>query len=210
MSNVVTDNTLWVLVGIQVFLSILLICVSGKTLAPLSKHLKQRGDDDAMIHFNVITIGTLLWPIIWYLTIGFTSIKTCSVLLIAFLFPILLGVFQLYDIYYDKCEDIQDHQQQRTSLIGGIQTDNATIISFAFAMGALFFILKDRENLYPSIKMVIIALIICIALIVPTQNFVDNNQRYTTYIRVAQRIFMNYALGFILAALLILLANCTP
>jgi uncharacterized oligopeptide transporter (OPT) family protein len=51
-------------------------------------------------------------------------------------------------------------------------------------------------------------LLLCIGLIVPTQHFMDNNQRYATYVRVAQRVFVNYAMGFLMTALIIVLSNC--
>jgi hypothetical protein len=37
---------------------------------------------------------------------------------------------------------------------------------------------------------------------------VDNNQQYTTYVRVAQRVFVNYCIGFIITALIVAVTNC--
>lgn len=202
---------LGIIIGLQIALAMLLSCVSDKCLAPLSHYLKQRRDDDTMIYFNVITIGTLLWTGLWCAVVGFDLIRQCPWILLGLLWPIALGLFQLHDVYYDRCEDSQDHQQQRAGLIGGVHMDTSTIISFAFASATLFWAvgnIGDKRHLIPAARILMVALLICIGFVVPTQHFVDNNQRYATYVRVAQRISVNYAMGFLLTALVVVLNNC--
>ncbi len=203
---------------IRVILSIVGVCLSAgialgtnNTLSPISRFLKQRGDDDAIIYFNIMAIGALLWPLVWYFTVGFAALKNCPSLLIAFVWPILLCTFQLYDTYYEWHEDTQDIQDKRHSLVGSIHIDSATVVSFAFAIGSLFWIIKmlqDKHNILPSVRLIIITLIVCIACIIPLTHFVNNNQRYTTVARVSQRIFVNYASGFIMSALIMVLSGC--
>ena len=196
------------MVGLCLLISLILIVNTNTLFSPLSSHLKQRGDDDHAIYFHVITIGTLLWPVLWYYVLGFELFKVYPVLFIAFIWPIILGIVQLIDGYYDKCEDIQDHQQQRLSFIGGIHTDTATVISFSFACASLFWAMKNNNNVksntLPSAKIIVLALLICVGFIVPTFNFIDNNQQYTTYIRVSQRVFVNYCMSFIMTSLITL------
>lgn len=202
---------LGIIIAIQLFIGCLMASVSDQSLPPLSHYLKQRRDDDTLIYFNVIVIGTLLWTAIWCAVVGIPLIQKCPWILIGLLWPMAMGVFQLHDVYYDRCEDAQDHQQQRTSLIGGIHLDTSTVISFAFASATLFWAIGnagDKRNLVPAARIIMVALMICIGLVVPTQHFVDNNQRYATYVRVAQRISINYAMGFLMTALMIVLTNC--
>lgn len=202
---------LGVVIVVHVFLASVLGAVSDQSLPPLSHYLKQRHDDDTMIYFNVIAIGTLLWTGIWCAVVGFDLIRSCPWILIGLLWPLMMGVFQLYDIYYDRCEDTQDHQQQRSGLIGGIHLDTSTVISFAFASATLFWAIGnigDKRNLVPAARIIMTSLLICISLVVPTQHFVDNNQRYATYVRVAQRVAINYAMGFLMTALILVLTNC--
>ena len=121
----------------------------------------------------------------------------------------LLAIFQIYDFYHEKCEEVHDHQVQRIAFIGGLQLDTSTVISFAFASASLFWAVGNRQNLLPSIRILVVALLICIGLIVPTNHFIDNNQQYTTYVRVFQRVCINFALGFVMTALVVLLTNCS-
>jgi len=199
------------IVLLQVILALVLAGVADGALPPLSHYLKQRRDDDTMIYFNVITVGTLLWTGVWCAVVGWSMAQQCPWILVGLLWPMALGLFQLYDVYYDRCEDAQDHQQQRTHLIGGIHLDTSTVISFAFASATLFWAIGnigDRRNLIPAARIIMVALLLCIGLVVPTQHFVDNNQRYATYVRVAQRVSINYAMGFLMTALMIVLTNC--
>jgi hypothetical protein len=200
------------IIGIQILIAVFIATYTNRTLAPISRFLRQRGDDDAVIYYNVMAIGVLLWPMLWYITIGFDALKECPTLFIAFLWPIVLGIFQLVDIYYDKHEDVQDSQQQRITLIGSIHSDGAAIVSFAFAIGSLYWSVSrttgDHINLIPSVRIIIVSLLVCIATIVPLSHFANNNQRYSTVARVAQRVFVNYAVGFIIGALIIILAHC--
>jgi hypothetical protein len=205
------ESVFGVIIFIQVFIAFIFIAVSDDILPTLSHFLKQRRDDDMLIYFNVLVIGTLLWTGIWCAVIGFDTIRVCPWILIGLIWPIAIGIFQLYDIYYDRCEDTQDHQQQRTHLIGGIHVDTSTIISFSFASATLFWAIGnigDKKNLLPAARIIMVSLLLCIGLVVPTQHFVDNNQRYATYVRVSQRVIINYAMGFLMTALIVVLTNC--
>jgi hypothetical protein len=195
----------WVIISI---LLILFIGLHGtKVISPLSPYIKQRGDEDSIIYFNVIVMGTLFWPILWHSIIGINIFQYSPIMIIPFMWPIVLGILQLIDVYYDRYEDAHDHQTQRITLVGSIQADTVTVVSFAFAMGTLFWRIDDRQVIVPSVKIVAIALLICVAFIVPTYHAIDNNQKYTTYIRVFQKVLVNYSVGFIMTALIGVLAN---
>ena len=202
------ENCVYIMMVTTLCTGVLILSLSGKTLSPLSKYIKQRGDDDSVIYFSVLVAGTLLWPLIWFLALGPEPVKKCPILLVALLWPIGLGIFQLYDVYYDRCENVDDHQHHRASLITGITGDTATIITVSFAIGTLFMVLGIKQQLFSPARLIVIGLIICIGLIFPTNHFVDNNQRYTIYVRMAQRVFVNYCIGFIITALVVAVTNC--
>lgn len=190
-------------------MSILIITSTNCALSPISSFLRHRGDDDFIIRNNILTGGALLWPLLWYFIIGFNVFSQYPALIIAFIWPIALCAFQNVDMYHDYQEDTRDVQEIRYSLVGGIHVDNSTIVSFAFAFGALFWLVKDRGDFMPSIKLIVFVLLICITLIMPLTHFVNNNQRYTAVARTAQRVCVNYTFGLIVAALIMVLYNCS-
>jgi len=183
--------------------------ISDTMLPTLTHFAKQRHEDDMLIFFNVLMFGTLIWPLL-FINI-FPSIDTCPWILVGLMWPIGLGILQMYDMYYDRCEEIKDHQERRSTLIGGIHFDSSTIISFAFACATFFWAignLGNKEKLIPAARVILVVLLICVGFIVPTQNIVDNSQRYSLYIRAMQRIAVNYTIGLLITALIIVISNC--
>ena len=186
------------------------ICLFSDTFLPTVSHFtKQRREDDMLIFFNVVVIGTLLWPLI-FMNI-FKNIENCPWIVIGFLWPVGIGILQMYDMYFDRCEEVKDHQERRSSLIGGIHFDSSTIISFAFACATFFWAvgnMGNKEKLIPAAKIILTVLLICVCFIVPTQHIIDNSQRYSLYIRAIQRVAVNYTIGLLITALIIIITNC--
>jgi len=195
---------------INIFLILLalgILVYSRYIFSSQSFHVMDRGDDDQLIGSSVLAAGILLWPVIWDAVVGYDKLFSCSPLYIAFAWPIVLLLFQMYDSHCDYQEDIENVQNQRHDIIKAVQSDSGTIISVAFAMGTIFLVMSRLGNekiLYESVRIVIVALIMCIAFIMPTANFMDNSHRYTVYIRYSQRVFINYVVGLVVAALIMM------
>ena len=200
--------------GVMGCIALVLIVCSDQFLPPLSPYCKERQCEDNMIYQTVLVVGTLLWPLIWFCFVPFEKLTTCPIISLSLVWPFVIGIFQLYDSFHDKSESTLDFQQHRVVLIGGIHFDANVIISLIFAIIALFWTLSFKYGLVtknvtgPSIKVLILALLVVVALILPTQHNSDNNQKYTSYLRAAQRIFINYCIGFILLALMVIFTNC--
>ena len=197
------------LLGLLVGFVGLLFYISCSCLSPISGYVKQRGDDDEVIFLHSMVIGALLWGVVWWMLIGFEVFETVPALLMPFFWPILLTLFQIIDTHYDRCEDIQPPHAQRQQLILGIRADTGTIISTSFAIGTLLVALGRTSAHTPPIRLVVVVLLLGIGFIVPTHYFVNNNQRYTVFVRVLQRMIVNYSIGFIMAAL-VLIWNHAP
>ena len=188
----------------------ILFCVMADDILPrLSHFMKHRREDDVLIFFNVIMCGTLLWPLLFFTV--FKHIDVCPWILIGLLWPVCLGILQIYDMYYNRCEEIHDVQERRVVMISGINVDTSTIISFAFACATFFWAignLGNKEKLIPAARLILVVLLICIAFIVPTQHIVDNSQRYCLYIRAVQRVAVNFTIGLLISSLIIVITNC--
>jgi hypothetical protein len=196
--------------GILLALGIAVLVFPGNLFSRHSRHLGQRGDDDTVVHYSVLLAGMFLWPVIWDLALGYEILSKNKALWFAFLWPMVLCLFQMYDYSWDTQEDVETVENQRQTTILGVKADSGTIISIAFAMGTIFLVMSrvgDEQALAQAAKLAMIALLICIALIVPTAQYMDNNQKYTVFVRKAQRVFVNYSTGFIMAALLIVFTS---
>lgn len=192
--------------GLLVVSAVLVLLYSQKNCSG-SKYYRARGDEEDSIQYTVLMMGILLWPVIWDCTMGYSSLKIHPFLWLALLWPMVLCYLQMVDYKHDKHEKVQNPHEQRTSSILNLHGDSGTVISISFAMGTIFLAVSRLSNqtiVYQSIKVVMVALLICIALVIPATHYMDNNQPYTAYIRQSQRVFINYATGFIMAALLMM------
>lgn len=195
---------------ILISISIIIIISSNCTRSSQSFHIKDRGDEDYRIHTSVLAAGIFLWPVVWDYAIGYDKLFKIKSLIFAFLWPCLLLLFQIYDSSHDYREDIDHVETQRTRFLKSLHSDSSTIISIAFAMGTIFLVMSrlgHDETLYLSSRIVITALVICIAFIVPTSNFLNNSQSYTIYVRNLQRVFVTFSIGLIMASLLMMFST---
>jgi hypothetical protein len=188
----------------------ILLCVMADSILPkLSHYMKDRREDDVLIFFNVIVCGTILWPLLFFAV--FKHIDVCPWILVGLLWPVCLGILQIYDMYYNRCEEMHDVQERRGVMISGIHIDTSTVISFSFACATFFWAIGNvgnKEKLVPAARLILVVLLICIAFIVPTQHIVDNSQRYCLYIRALQRVAVNYTIGLLIASLIVVISNC--
>lgn len=198
-----------VLLGMMIVLCFASCLLSDSALPTVSHFTKQRREDDMLIFFNVSFIGAILWPLI-FMTV-FRNIENCPWIVVGFLWPVGMSVLQMYDMYYDRCEETKDNQERRSSLIGGIHFDSSSIVSFAFACATFFWAvgsMGNKEKLIPATKIILTVLLICVLFIMPTQHIVDNSQRYSLYTRAMQRVAVNYTTGLLISALIIIITNC--
>lgn len=176
-----------------------------------SPYVCERGDDAVVIQRSVLFSGIFLYPVFWDLIIGYDILMENKALVFAFVYPMLVTFYQIIDDKYDQEEDMSDVLGRHSRKILGIQGESTTIISTAFAMGGLFMILptltKDSNVIRNASYMVVIALLICVSLMLPTANYVVNSQRYTYIVRNIQRVCLNYALGLIIASLIIIVSS---
>jgi hypothetical protein len=190
-----------------IFMAISVVVCVMWIFSPHSQYLNERGDDDVMLMQGTLCAGMLLWPVVWDMLIGYDSLTQQPILLLAFLWPILVSLYQIMDRHHDEDEDLSNSDQRRRFNIMGVQGDASTLISIAFAMGGIFMVMphisQNKNMIRNAAYIVVVALLFCIALILPTTNNVINSQRYTHLFRNIQRVAINYSLGLIMAALLI-------
>lgn len=194
-----------------ILLAIVVIICSRWGYSPHSRYVCERGDDEMMLMQTTLCVGMLVWPVVWDTLIGYDSLRQKPVLLLAFLWPILISLYQMMDREHDEDEDLSNAEKRRKIKIMGVQGDASTLISIAFAMGSIFMVMPhispNKKMIRNAAYIVVVALLFCIALVLPTANNVINSQGYTHLFRNVQRVAINYSLGLIMAALLIVVIS---
>ena len=87
--------------------------------------------------------------------------------------------------------------------IGYLQTDANTIITAAFAMGTLITSMRNQPGKQhgQGIRIVMYALLLCVAFVIPTSDD-PVTSRAALIIRSAQKVCLNYAIGFVIAGIM--------
>ena len=155
-----------------------------------------REDEEIRLTFNaMITVGTLLWPIVWDATIGLNELIENPRLLPAFFWVPLVNLCQMQFVTEVSTESggtAMAMFQQRS-----LADDTNQLISTAFAMGSLFF--SSTKN-YTGTHIIMYGLLITLAFVVPTLH-VPPDTRSAVLWRSAQFIILNYAIGFVIAGI---------
>ena len=156
----------------------------------------EKEDEEIRLVFNsMITVGTLLWPIVWDATIGLNELIDNPRLLPAFFWVPLVNLCQMQfvtEVSTDTSGTAMAMFQQKS-----LADDTNQLISTAFAMGSLFF--SSTKN-YTGTHIIMYGLLITLAFVVPTLH-VPPDTRSAVLWRSGQFIILNYAIGFVIAGI---------
>lgn len=151
---------------------------------------------------TILAVGAVVWPLLWYVSIGSVVMTDGAVLpLFGALWP---GVMLLLDI-----RGVGRSQQGVTNLTGSLLQEDANSlvgIAFAFAMLMVATYAKKQKEMYSAMMMVLFALVLCIAFVIP-QPASGENKNYAYIWSAAQRVVFAFAMGYILTALCITIAT---
>jgi len=146
---------------------------------------------------TVFAVGALSWPLVWYISIGSVVLETLSLLpLFGALWP---PVMLLLDLRGSRLNSVQAGSN---NLVGHLQDDANSLIgiAFAFAMLMVATYANQKKEMYSAMLMVLFALVICIAFVVP-QPLAQEGSDAAFVWAAGQRVVFSYAMGYLLTAL---------
>ena len=183
-----------------------------------------------MIDSLIDYLAILLWPVIWEFTIGFRIIEVYPFTFIGLIWPMVLGFMDLY-LARDKIarssatsgakegcgfdEDFlgghngkggSSRKGGSTLCFGNVQVDASAVITIAFAMGALLLSLHDKATSAISAPMIMFALLFTIIFVIPS-NDIHLKPSSKLYLFSTQRVFLNFAIGFVIAGISVNLSS---
>ena len=166
-------------------------------------------DEIMRLYVNaVLMAGLLLWPLVWDVAVaspaggGLRRLRAQPKMLLGLVWPI---VMILVDMQYvrKRTQDVSFFESLHR--IGYLQTDANTIITAAFAMGTLITSMQSKKTggtgQGSGVQIVMYALLLCVAFVIPTSD-VPVTSRAALIIRSAQKVCLNYAIGFVIAGIM--------
>ena len=151
-----------------------------------------------------LMVGALFWPILWNVALskgrmnGGARLFSAPKLLLGFAWPLVMLVG---DLHYASKKLKDPTFFESLNRLGYLQTDANTIITAAFAIGTLLVTLKKSRKAQ-GVNVVMYALLLCVAFVIPS-NEAPATSRTSIIIRTCQKVCLNYAIGFIIAGILL-------
>ena len=149
---------------------------------------------------TILACATILWPVVWYISIGRIVMRYTGLLvLFGAIWPQAMLTIDMTSLKSIK-------QFSKTNLVGNVQDDANSLIgvAFAFAMMMLATYASAKKEMYSSLMMVLFALVICIAFVVPQPLATKDGDRAFVG-ALTQRAIFAYAMGFLISALCVVI-----
>jgi hypothetical protein len=154
-----------------------------------------RGEKMRLIGAAVSAAAVLLWPVVWDTLVGYAVVTHHPLTLFGFLWPTVMNLLNLSHI-----ASAQSNRVQNVYNSGTITSNVNTLVGTAFAVGGLLFSQGDPTIAKATSPLIMYALLLLIAFIVPIPNL--NPNEYLGFLAAAaQRAFFNYAMGFIICGI---------
>ena len=152
-------------------------------------------DDDeenmCYLYSGVLLGGMLLWPVLFDLCIGLRDLVKRPRMMFGFFWVPLIMALDMGFVVRGSTQGELPFQHHELS------QDTSTIISAAFAMGSLFY--ASARN-YSATHILMYALLLCIAFIVPTVT-VPRGTKQAVLVRSVQKVALNYAIGLVICGI---------
>ena len=188
-ANELTENSYRRVSAAVVTIVVLLIVTTNFTNNKVQPRFSQQ------INLIVVwCIGVLLWPLLFHATLGMESLNTSKILILPFLWPIALGLFDLMNSDSQTCET-----EKRWWMSSKTMDANA-LAGMTFALGSVLSVNMDKRLSQSVTPVLMMALAICIALIIPSPAMSPGSQRHSV-VNAVQKVSVHYAIGLLLAAI---------
>lgn len=206
----------WILTLATVILAIFTVLI---TLIVLKKRRKEQIEDFdvntkneqyKLLMLCTVTLGILIWPMIWKKIVSFDTLATMPILWTAFLYPLLMTISDVVgNSNTDNINYMNDSENYNSrngsSKINKYQTgkytyDAVNMITIAVALGSLFSSANPIKILEKSKTLISIAVMLLVIFVLPSP--ISNNSQSPTKVIVSsgQKVVFNYAIAFLIAA----------
>lgn len=206
----------WLLNLATIFLSVATILI---TLLILRKRRKEQKEDFDLNVMNeqykllmlcTITLGILLWPVIWKKFISFDMLANMPLLWTAFLYPVLMMISDVVSNSDNNNSDddgINNNCNSRTGVhgikkyhTGRFTYDAVNMLTIAVAIGSYFSNMGAVKLLDKSKTLISVAIMLIVIFVLPTPISHSSTSPMKVIVSAGQKVVFNYAIAFLIAA----------
>lgn len=161
-----------------------------------ARHLQEKGQTVAT---GVSTVALLLWPLVFNALVGFNTLKTSPVLLIAYLWTVALIAWEILTSNRDW--ETPEEADQRSS---STKMNANVLIGAAWAVGSLLTVVsRSSKQSEHGARILLVALVLCVAFVIPMMVDIDLRSPVAKTMRGLQRTALQYSVGLFVAGITI-------
>jgi len=145
----------------------------------------------------------LVWPIVWEVTIGNEVLCDQPITMLAFFWPLVVGVIQQYVTTKEKSKGTNEECKVAGTLSKGLKTDAAALVTFGLGLATMIFMQKNKDSQYYSQtqRALMVSIVLALSFIIPTSHIGTSGR--SAAVHAGQSSALNYAIGLFLAAIIL-------
>lgn len=150
--------------------------------------------------------SVMLWPVLFDMAVSYRSATSTVFVFIGFLWPIVMGYLDILAADEKSIIDVLDDKNEFR--IGTFRADISVIVSAAFAIASLLTSQLEVSVSRASSPLILYGILLCLVFLSPPSdnaNGVNFNQ--TVAMQAAQKVCLNYAVGFVITGIAIGMAH---
>jgi len=172
----------------------------------VNERLEDREDKIRFYAATVQLLGIVLWPIIWNATVGFRHLNKQPAIIFGLLWPMVVLLVQLQS---DQIDVNDDHRP----IVPSSYKDTGLILTVVFSLSTLLMSTQGdahAQNRKKMTHLLMFAIMLSMAFMLPLGNMTGEEHENTTpsmILQASQRVFLNYAIGFVISAITLFLGG---
>lgn len=150
--------------------------------------------------------SVVLWPVLFDMAVSYRTATSTVFVFIGFIWPIVMGYLDIQAADEKSIIDVLDDKHEFR--IGTFRADISVIVSAAFAIATLLTSQFEVSVSRASSPLILYGILLCLVFLSPPSdnaNGVNFNQ--TVAMQAAQKVCLNYAVGFVITGIAIGMAN---
>lgn len=142
----------------------------------------------------VFASGAIAWPLLWLLVVGKRNLTKHPFIIAGLIWPLVMTALDMNLLVHGE------HPRSGTSdkfHIEGLKSSGGGIVSISFALGSLLVAQMDREASNAASPILMFALLLCMAFVVPETALSPRSFTAQTT-EAVQKVFVNYSTGLVI------------
>lgn len=161
---------------------------------------RMRQEKTRILSSGITAAMLIFWPILFGLVVGWHVVAKNPIVIVGFIWA---AVILVWDIYTSCAHPETGSDAQKR--VADTKTNANIIVGAAWAVGALLAVINTQGRTQPArgARILLMALVMCIAFVIPIILDIDPRTLMARSVRAAQRSVLQYSIGLFVAGIIV-------